>query len=262
MSIFGGYGEYGENIASLVKIGVDICTEKEFTEQHLQDIFKSFPLASRLYGGNTSEQYKKSLQSLFYDDMTALAQYNNYRREIVGTSVGDDFFDEYSADEHRYFADLNTMKTIADRIRTEIKEATPAGQTAKMYEDPRLLELYNLANRQFNMLATGNYQPVDDSYFQYMYVRNKIEKTPIRTADGTYRLIDTKQDSPDRRGKLRKLLDMYSEANSAYRDLPTGYYPGMPLDSRQKQALNYFNKQVDAMSQAYNTIDFNTILTE
>ena len=262
MGMFGGYGEYGENLASIGYVTADIIANREINKQHAEDFAKSFPMLSRLYGGNIDERYNKSMQSLFYDDMTALAGYNNYRKAVADTDYVQDFLDDYTTDEHRYFADLNTMKTISDRIRKEIKAATPKGENPDYVADPRLQQLFEQADRQYKSLSSGNYQPVDDSYYTYMYIKDAIEKIPIRTADGTYRLIDTKKDSPDRRGKLSKLLYEYSEANAAYRDLPTGYYPGMPLDSHQKQALKYFNKQVDAMSQAYNTIDFSTILTE
>ncbi|MBP3350219.1 MAG: hypothetical protein J6L03_06310 [Bacteroidaceae bacterium] len=256
MTVFGGYGEYAENIISLGIETVSILSgEKPDTE-----VFKkSFPLLSRLYGGNTQERYDKSMQSMFYDDATALAQYNEYRKNATTASTRADFDKEYSPDEKRYFADLATMQTIAKKIRTEIKAATPEGEAPKYHEDERLKVIYNLANEQFHSLASGEYKPVDNPYYTYMYIKDTIEKAPHRTTDGTYRLIDKSERSADSRGQLKQLLQSFSKTRSMYNALPSGYYPGMPLDNREEQALNRFNTAVGELIQAYQNTDLNNL---
>ena len=256
MTVFGGYGEYAENIISLGIETVSILSgEKPDTE-----VFKkSFPLLSRLYGGNTQERYDKSMQSMFYDDTTALAQYNEYRKNATTASTRADFDRTYSPDEQRYFADLATMESIAKKIRTEIKAATPEGEAPKYHADERLKAIYNLANEQFHSLASGEYKPIDNPYYTYMYIKDAIEKAPHRTTDGTYRLIDRSERSADRRGEHKRLLQNYSKARSEYNSLPSGYYPGMPLDNRQEKTLNRFNTAVESLLKEYENTDLNNL---
>ena len=256
MTVFGGYSEYAENIISLGIETVSILSgEKPDTE-----VFKkSFPLLSRLYGGNTQERYDKSMQSMFYDDTTALAGFNEYRKNATTPSTRADFDNTYSPDEQRYFADLATMESIAKKIRKEIKAATPEGETPKYHEDERLKAIYNLANEQFHSLASGEYKPIDNPYYTYMYIKDAIEKAPHRTTDGTYRLIDTSADSADRRSELKRLLQDFSETRSMYNALPSGYYPGMPLDNRQEKALNRFNIAVGKLMEAYKNADLDNL---
>ncbi|MBQ5751009.1 MAG: hypothetical protein IIV86_06750, partial [Bacteroidaceae bacterium] len=255
MTVFGGYGEYAENIISLGIETVSILSgEKPDTE-----VFKkSFPLLSRLYGGNVTERYDKSMQSMFYDDTTALAGFNEYRKNATTASTRADFDSTYSPDEQRYFADLNTMQTIAKRIRKEIKAATPEGEAPKYHEDERLKAIYNLANEQYHSLASGEYKPIDNPYYTYMYIKDAIEKAPHRTTDGTYRLIDKSERSTDSR-TLKRLLQEFSKTTSMYKALPSGYYPGMPLDNREEQALNRFNIAVGKLMEAYRNTDLNNL---
>ena len=248
MTVFGGYGEYAENIIS---IGIETVSILSGEKPDTEVFKKSFPLLSRLYGGNTQERYDKSMQSMFYDDTTALAQYAEYRKNATTASTRADFDREYSPDEQRYFADLATMESIAKKIRKEIKAATPEGEAPKYHTDERLKAIYNLANEQYHSLASGEYKPIDNPYYTYMYIKDILEKTPHRTADGTYRLIDTSADSPDLRGSLRVLLQDFSEARSMANALPSGYYPGMPLDKRQEQDLIRFNRSVEKLYNTY-----------
>ena len=256
MTVFGGYGEYAENIISLGIETVSILSgEKPDTE-----VFKkSFPLLSRLYGGNTQERYDKSMQSMFYDDTTALAQYNEYRKNATTASTRADFDRTYSPDEQRYFADLNTMESIAKKIRKEIKDATPEGEAPKYHSDERLKAIYNLANEQYHSLASGEYKPIDNPYYTYMYIKDAIEKAPHRTADGTYRLIDRSERSADSRGHLKQLLRDFSKTRSKYNALPSGYYPGMSLDNREEQALNRFNIAVGKLMEVYRNTDLDNL---
>ena len=255
MTVFGGYGEYAENIISLGIETVSILSgEKPDTE-----VFKkSFPLLSRLYGGNTQERYDKSMQSMFYDDTTALAGFNEYRKNATTASTRADFDRTYSPDEQRYFADLATMQSISKKIRKEIKTATPEGEAPKYHEDERLKAIYNLANEQYHSLASGEYKPIDNPYYTYMYIKDAIEKAPHRTTDGTYRLIDRSERSADSR-TLKRLLQDFSDARSKYNALPSGYYPGMHLDNREEQALIRFNTAVGKLMEAYKNADLNNL---
>ena len=283
MTAFGGYGEYGENVASLIKGGTEhipqiineviglykskdtsklITGTLEILYNHTlgeDDFKKSIPLLSRLYGGNTQERYDKSMQSMFYDDTTALAQYAEYRKNATTASTRADFDRTYSPDEQRYFADLATMQTIAERIREDVKAATPEGEAPKYHEDERLKAIYNLANEQYHSLASGEYKPIDNPYYTYMYIKDAIEKAPHRTTDGTYRLIDRSERSADSRGEHKRLLQNYSTARSEYNRLPSGYYPGMPLDNRQEQTLNRFNIAVESLLKEYENTDLNNL---
>ena len=92
-----------------------------------------------------------------------------------------------------------------------------------------------------------------------MYIKDAIEKAPHRTTDGTYRLIDTSADSADRRSELKRLLQDFSETRSMYNALPSGYYPGMPLDNRQEKALNRFNIAVGKLMEAYKNADLDNL---
>ena len=256
MTVFGGYGEYAENFISLGIETVSILSgEKPDTE-----VFKkSFPLLSRLYGGNTQERYDKSMQSMFYDDTTALAGFNEYRKNATTPSTRADFDRTYSPDEQRYFADLATMDAIAKRIRKEIKAATPEGEAPKYHADERLKAIYNLANEQYHSLASGEYKPIDNPYYTYMYIKDAIEKAPHRTTDGTYRLIDRSERSADSRGQLKQLLQSFGKTRSMYKALPSGYYPGMHLDNREEQALIRFNTAVANLMEAYRNTDLDNL---
>jgi hypothetical protein len=92
-----------------------------------------------------------------------------------------------------------------------------------------------------------------------MYIKDAIEKAPHRTTDGTYRLIDRSERSADSRGQLKQLLQSFGKTRSMYKALPSGYYPGMPLDNREEQALNRFNTTVGELIQAYQNTDLNNL---
>ncbi|MBQ2979862.1 MAG: hypothetical protein IJE18_07120 [Bacteroidaceae bacterium] len=294
MTVFGGYGEYGENVASLIGGGVEhipqIVNEVvasyidrdgllPFVKETLRILYshtlgedefkKSIPMLSRLYGGNTNERYEKAMQSMFYDDMTALAGYEEYRKNAITPSTRADFDRTYSPDEQRYFADLATMETIAKRIRKEIKAATPEGESPKYHEDERLKQLYNLANEQFHSLASGSYTPVDAPLYTYKYIEDALTKTPYRMADGTYRLIDYSREKKkagddnyvsvfdlpdDTANALIATYEIYRKAkNGGYSQLPSGYYPGMALDEIGKAHEQVFSALVNALDKQYNT---------
>ena len=256
-NIFGVYTSFAEQGLSLVSM----ATNGE--ENTFNDYWKSTPIASRFTAGSPAKQKEKALQSLFYEDLKTKDKFVNLRDKYADSKAYEKRVNKaYSPDEQRYLADLNTMDKIAKNIRKEVKAATPEGEAPKYHADERLKAIYNLANEQYHSLASGNYKPVDNPYYTYMYIKDAIEKTPHRTADGTYRLIDTSADSPDSRGSLRVLLQDFSEARSKAKALPSGYYPGMPLDKRQEQDLIRFNRSVDKLLQTYTKTKLDYVPTD
>ena len=252
--LFGFFSEATEQVLSVISMATD------GEDNTLNDYWKSIPVLSRFTAGSPAEYKEKSLQGMFYNDKEELDRFKNMREAYIGTKKYDErVLQQYSPDEQRYFADLNTMQTIAKRIRTEIKAATPEGEAPKYHEDERLKAIYNLANEQFHSLASGQYKPVDNPYYTYMYIKDAIEKAPHRTTDGTYRLIDRSERSADSRGQLKQLLKSLGETRSMYNALPSGYYPGMPLDNREEQALNRFNIAVGKLIQAYQNTDLDNL---
>ncbi|MEE0961720.1 MAG: LPD38 domain-containing protein, partial [Bacteroidales bacterium] len=252
MTILGGWGEYGENLLSIA--GAII------TKDTNADIYKSVPLFSRLYGGNSTEQYNKYMQSLFYTDISRMEQYSVYRKNATKKGTRADFEREYTPDERRYFADIATLDKVADKIRETIKKDTPEGQHPQYYMDPRMIEIYNTANRQAQSLLTHqSYTPIDDPYYIYMYMRDAIEKNPYLSADGTYTNLSTDEIRQSTINEIKDLWESYSIAKRSM-DKIKGYYPGMTLDIYQQQHYNLFVDEITKWKNKYPNIDLYNLL--
>ena len=112
-----------------------------------------------------------------------------------------------------------------------------------------------------------------------MYIKDAIEKTPYRTADGSYRLLDLSgytrnkpQDDAthiDVKENVSKAIDeaiddlvsKFRETTKMLKRLPSGYYPGIELDKSQSQDYQRFQRELNALKISFDAINLNNLFT-
>ncbi len=234
MSLGGGYTEMAEQ---LITMGIKTATGEPIEQ-------KDIPVISRFSAGDADERYQKRMRSLYYQDIRALNDYTENRRESAKADEVTEFVTEYQPDEHTYFADLATMQKVAKKIE---KHITGDAEQDKPYTDA-LQALYETANRQAISIATDEeYKPVEEQYYQIMRIIDTIDKQYYQAADGRYRTLDETIDAwnaanPRRNPKEQfygrnRATELYSlqqdlrELQKIYRKIDTHYYPGTPAEN-------------------------------